>query len=182
RGAAGPVPAQAVGTAAEPGRGARGTARPPRRVRSARPGRGRGTAGGRRGRPGRRSGRGTAGEGGRRGTRVHRRPVPGHPYVALARTGRLAARRHRVDGDREGVGLAARPGLRDPGRREGAGPADAAAPGTAAAGGPARRRHRRRRTRLGARDGTDPTMITWRPAVALAAGAVVVPLLPAPGL
>ena len=65
----------------------------------------------------------------RRGAGVRRRPVPGDPAVAVAVARRLPARRDRAARHRQGVGLAVRPRLRDPRRRQGAGPADAAAPG-----------------------------------------------------
>ena len=68
----------------------RRAARPPPRVRPARPGRGRRAPGGRRGRPGRGPPGGRAGAGRRRGAGVHRGPVPGHPDRPLGRAGRLA--------------------------------------------------------------------------------------------
>ena len=69
------------------------------------------------------------GDVGARGARLRRRPVPGHPAVAVAAARRLPARRHRAARGGPGLGVAVRAGLRDPRRRQGAGPARAAAPG-----------------------------------------------------
>ena len=118
-----------------------------RRFRPAQPGRGRRHRGGRQGRARGRAGRRPPGLRAPGGARLHRRRLPGDPQLAVAVARRLAARR---DGDaqhRQGVGLAVRPRLRDAGRRQGAGPADAAAPDRAAARGPDRGRDRRRRAR-----------------------------------
>ena len=72
----------------------------------------------------------------RRGARLHRRHRAGPPGESPSLSARrLAARRDRAAGDGPGVGLAVRPRLRDARRRQGAGPADAAAPGRAAARG-----------------------------------------------
>ena len=77
---------------------------------------------------------------------------------AVAAAGRLAARRDRAAGVRARVGLAVRPRVRDPGRREGAGPAGPAAPGAAAPGGRAGGRHRRRRAGRRARHRPRPAL------------------------
>ena len=86
-----------------------------------------------------------------RGGRLHRGPVPGHPAVAVAAARRVAARGDRAAGDQPGLGLAGGPRLRHPGRREGAGPADLAAPGPAPARGGTRGRDAGRRAGGGAR-------------------------------
>ena len=75
---------------------------------------------------------------------------------------RLAARRHRAAGRGQGLGLAVRPRLRDPGRRQGARPAGAAAPGRAAARGRAGGRHRRRGARRRARRRSPSPADRWR--------------------
>ena len=98
--------------------------------------------------------------GGARGDRVHRGPVPGHPAVSFAAARRLTQGRDRAAGHRAGLGLARGPRLRHPGRREGPGPAGAAAPDPIAARGRAGRRHGRRRARRGARLGPGPP-VTW---------------------
>ena len=59
----------------------------------------------------------------------------------VAAAGRLAPRRDRAARDGAGVGVAVRPRLRHPRRRQGAGPAGAAPPGRAAPRGRARGRH-----------------------------------------
>ena len=79
--------------------------------------------------------------------------------------GRLPPRRHRPAGLGPGLGLAVRPRLRHPGRRQGAGPAGPAAPGAAAPGGRARGRDRGRRPRrrAGHRPGTPLRVLAaWR--------------------
>ena len=103
------------------------------------------------GRARRRPRRGRHGHGRPRGPRLRRRRLPGHPSVAVAVPRRLAAWRHRAAGDRAGVGVAVRPRLRHPRRRQGAGPPDAAPPGPAARRGRARGRDGRRRPRRRAR-------------------------------
>ncbi len=77
---------------------------------------------------------GPRGPGGRGRGRLHRGPVPGHPDVAVAAPRCVPARGHRAAGHQPRLGLAGRPRLRHAGRREGAGPADAAAPDPAPAG------------------------------------------------
>ena len=110
------------------------------RVRPRQPRGDRDQAGRRPGRAGRGVRRGPRGPGGRRGGRIHRGPVPGHPAVPVAAPGRVPARGDRPPGHQPGLGLAGRPRLRHSGRREGAGPADVAAPDPA----PARSRDRGR--------------------------------------
>ena len=82
-----------------------------------------------RGRPRRRPRGGRPGHRGRGGARLHRGPVPGHPGLPVAGAGRLAARRDRAAEHGQGVGLALRPRLRDPRRRQGDGPARRCATG-----------------------------------------------------
>ena len=89
---------------------------------------------GRPGRTGRGVRRGPRGPGGRGGGGLHRGPVPRHPAVTVAAPGGVPARGHRAAGHQPGLGLAGRPRLRDAGRREGAGPADVAAPDPAPPG------------------------------------------------
>ena len=74
------------------------------------------------------------GTGGHRGGRLHRGPVPGHPPVTLTPARRVPPGGDRPAGHQPGLGLAGGPRLRDPGRREGAGPAHPAAPDRAATG------------------------------------------------
>ena len=125
-------------------------------------------------RPGRRPGRGPRGRRRRSAPGVHRRPVPGDPGRAVAGAGRLAARRDRAAGRGEGAGLAERPRLRDPGRREGVRPAHPAAPGAAARRG--RDWTASPPTRCCARSWppcprpAEPTMVTWRFAAPAGAG------------
>ena len=80
-----------------------------------------------------------------RGDVVHRRHRAGHPRVAVAQPRRQPARRDRADAGVPGVGVADRPRLRHPGRREGAGPGDPRPPARAAARGRARGRRGRAR-------------------------------------
>ena len=105
-----------------------------------------------------------------RATRVS--PVP--------RAGRLAARRHRADGDQPGLGLARRAHLRDPRRRQGPRARHPRPPALAAPGGRARGRRRgcgaRERARVGARP---PLMaITWRTVVLALLGLAPVAVWP----
>ena len=121
-GAARPVPAQG-GAADPPARGRAGDPAPARRgLRPARHRRRRGHRGVRARGHRRRPGRGPSRAGLARGDVVHRRHRPCHPRVALAEPRRQPARRHRADALGPGVGLADRPRLRDPRRRQGAGP------------------------------------------------------------
>ena len=92
------------------------------------------------------------------GPRLRRRRLPRHPGLAVAVSRRLAARRDGPAGHVEGLGVAVRPRLRHARRRQGAGPADVAAPGQRAAGGGARRGHRRRRARRRPRRGAGPAL------------------------
>ena len=124
-------------------------------------GRGRAAPGGERGRPGRRPPGGGTGPRLARDHRLHRRRLPGHPAVRLAAAGRVAARRDGPAGHQPGLGLAVRPGLRDAGRRQDAGPAHLPAPGAAPARGRAGGGHGRRRAGGRAR---------LRPGAAVAAG------------
>ena len=84
--------------------------------------------------------------------RLHRRPRAARParrrplQLGVSPRGATALLR-----TRPGVGVAVGPRLRHPGRRQGAGPPDAAPPGPAARRGRARGRHRRRRARHRAR-------------------------------
>ena len=79
---------------------------------------------------------------------------PGPPVSPLAAARRVPPRRDGAAVNQPCLGLAGRAGLRDTRRRQGAGPADPAAPGAAAAGGRAGGRHGRRRARGGARLGS----------------------------
>ena len=134
-------------------RRARGAGPARRRLRPARPGRGRAC--------GRSPARPTSPPATRavRQRRRSTREVMGYVVDVVRATrsspslslGRLAARGDGAAGDEPGLGLAVRARLRHPGRRQGAGPADPAAPGAAAPGGRARGRHRRRRPRQRAR-------------------------------
>ena len=158
RGPARPLPAQ--GGAADPraGRGAGDPAPARGRLRPARRGRGRawrpvaGAADIAAGRPRRRRGPGLA-----RGRRLHRRHRPGHPRVALAQPRRQPARRDRADAGGPGLGLAHRPRLRDPRRRQGARPGHPRPPARRCAPRPSSRAS------------------TWRQVLASALGSVPVP-------
>ena len=134
RGAARPVPAQADRAAARAGTRSSACCAARRRLRPARPAPrpacARSPAPPTSPPPGRRSQRSQR----RRAVLgVHRRPVPGHPDAPRRWSSGASPRGATALLARgEGVGLAVRPRLRHPRRREGAGPADAAAPGAAA--------------------------------------------------
>ena len=81
-----------------------------------------------------------AGDGDVRGLGVHRRHRPGHPPVTLAVAGREPPRRDGAVGDVTGLGVAERPSLRHPGRRQGTCARHAGAPPATAAGGRVGRR------------------------------------------
>ena len=87
----------------------------------------------------------------RRRARLRRRPVPRDAHLAVAVARGLAARRHRPARDEQGLGVAVGARLPHAGRRQGAGPADAAPPRRPARRGRARGRDRRRRARRRAR-------------------------------
>ena len=82
---------------------------------------------------------GRAGAGHPRGRRLHRRHRPRDPRVAVAEPRRQPARCHRAAALRAGLGLADRPRLRDPRRRQVARPRDARAPARACARRPSSR-------------------------------------------
>jgi hypothetical protein len=122
--------------------------------------------------PGRDGRRGPPGPGGPGGGRLHRGPVPGHPAVAVAAPRGVPARCYRTAGHQPGLGLARGPRLRHAGRREGAGPADVAAPDPA----PARSGDRRR---LGGRGAGGGPRLRAGPTVSSSPGnprTVVIPL------
>ena len=110
------------------------------------------------GRHRRRAGRGQDRPGHRRGGRLHRRHRPGHPGVALAQPRRQPARCHRAAAVGPCLGLADRPRLRHPRRREGAGARERRTPAGAAPGGRARGRRRGRGARLSAQLGAGPPL------------------------
>ena len=73
-----------------------------------------------------------------RGHRLHRRHRPRHPSVAVPVAGRQPPRRDGAAGHQPRVGVAQRPRLRHPRRRQGARPLHPGAPAVAAARGRAR--------------------------------------------
>jgi MoxR-like ATPase len=77
---------------------------------------------------------------------------------AVTRAGREPSGGGRADAHRPRVGVAVGPRLRDPGRREGAGPGHPGPPALAATRGRARRGRRRRRAVVGARLRARPTL------------------------
>ena len=114
RGAARPVPADALGPAARARRRVRRAGPAHGGLRPARP-RGRGRAPGRhRRRPGPGPGGRGHGRGLPRGHGLRRRPRARDPHLPVGPAGRLPPRRHRPAAHGTGVGVAGRPRLRDP--------------------------------------------------------------------
>ena len=130
RGPARPLPADALGPAARPGRRVRGPGPAHGRLRPPRPRR-RGRAPRRHGR---RPGPGPRGRGhGRglpRGDRLRRRPRARHAHLPVGPAGRLPPRCDRPAAHGPGVGVAGRARLRDPRRRQGPGPSRRCATGS----------------------------------------------------
>ena len=105
---------------------------------------------------------------------LHRGPVPRHPAVAVAAPGRVPARGHRAAGHQPGLGLAGRPRLCDAGRREGAGPADVAAPDPAPPGSGDR-------GRVGGRGARGGPRLRPRAPVSCSPGNPAAAVIPVPG-
>src|SRR5690606_30780159 len=175
-----PVPAQAAAAAAGTVAGDRGAPAALAGLRPARPRRRRRLAGGRPRGSGGRPGGGQARAGGPRGARLRGRHRARHTHLALALTRGLAARGDGAAGHGAGVGVAVRPRLCHPGRRQGAGPSDAAAPRPAPRRGRTGRRDRGDRARRRPRVRAGPPLMvpTTRAAVVMAVGAVPAALWP----